>query len=120
MRPKYLLILPLMGALLPAAELRVADMVQSGDKDVLRSLPADPRAINAPQADGTTALHWAVRHDDAAAVDALIKAGADVKAANRYGVTPMSLAATAGDAAIIRKLLDAGVDANAANPGGET
>ncbi|HTA46752.1 MAG TPA: ankyrin repeat domain-containing protein [Bryobacteraceae bacterium] len=120
MRPKSLLIVPLLGTLLSAAELRVADLVQSGDKDVLRSLPADPKAVNAPQPDGTTALHWAVRHDDVAAVDALIKARADVNAANRYGVTPMNLAATTGDATIIRKLLDGGVDANTANPGGET
>jgi ankyrin repeat protein len=120
MRSKSLLIVPLMGTLLSAAELRVADLVQSGDKDVLRSLPADPKAVNAPQPDGTTALHWAVRHDDVAAVDALIKAGADVKASNRYGVTPMNLAATTGDATIIRKLLDSGIDPNAANPGGET
>ncbi len=70
--------------------------------------------------DGTTALHWAVRHDDLAAAEALIKAGADVKAANRYGVTPIALAAMNGSAAMIRKLLDAGVDPNSANPGGET
>ena len=65
-------------------------------------------------------MHWAVRHDDLAAADALIKAGADVKAANRYGVTPMNLAAMNGNAAMIRKLLDAGADPNTANPGGET
>src|ERR1700722_7369030 len=70
--------------------------------------------------DGTTALHWAVRHDDLKAAEALIKAGADVKAVNRYGVTPINLAATNGSAAMIRKLLDAGVDPNSANPGGET
>src|SRR5580698_2122793 len=70
--------------------------------------------------DGTTPLHWAVRHDDLKTADALIKAGADVKAANRYGVTPINLAATNGSAAMIRKLLDAGVDPNSANPGGET
>jgi uncharacterized protein len=70
--------------------------------------------------DGTTALHWAVRHDDLATAESLIKAGADVKAANRYGVTPIALAAMNGSAAMIRKLLDAGVDPNSANPGGET
>ena len=98
----------------------VADAVMNGDRDILRSLPADRQNINAPQPDGTTALHWAVRRDDVAAVEALIKAGADVKAANRYGVTPMNLAATNGNAAVIRRLLDAGVDPNSANPGGET
>jgi uncharacterized protein len=72
------------------------------------------------QPDGTTDLHAAVRSEDAKAVDALIKAGADVKAANRYGVTPINLAATNGNADIVRKLLDAGVDPNTANAGGET
>src|ERR1700728_1751246 len=79
---------------------------------------ADGRVSSDP--DGTTPLHWAVRHDDLKTADALIKAGADVKAANRYGVTPIALAAMNGNAAMIRKLLDAGVDPNSANPGGET
>ena len=103
-----------------AAEARLADAVMSGDKEILRTLPTDRANINAPQPDGTTALHWAVRHDDVATADALIKAGADVKAANRYGVTPMALAATNGNPAMIRRLLDAGADPNSANPGGET
>lgn len=77
-------------------------------------------AAPASDADGTTALHWAARQNDAAAVDALIKSGANVNAANRYGVTPIALAATNGNASIIAKLLDAGVDVNTANPGGET
>jgi uncharacterized protein len=119
---RQLLIVLFIGSLcsLYAAEVRLADAVMNGDKDILRTLPADNASINAPQPDGTTALHWAVRHDDVAAVDSLIKAGADVKAANRYGVTPINLAATNGNAIIIGKLLDAGVDPNTANPGGET
>ena len=48
--------------------------------------------------------------------DRLIRAGADVKAANRYGVTPLSLACINGNAAMIEKLLKAGADANAAGP----
>ena len=40
----------------------------------------------------------AVRKGDLAGVQALIKAGADVKAANRYGVTPIGIAATNGNA----------------------
>jgi len=102
------------------ADARLADAVMSGDKDVVRTLPADPAGINTPQPDGTTALHWAVRHDDLATADALIKAGADVKAATRYGVTPMALAATNGSPAMIRRLLDAGADPNSATPSGET
>jgi uncharacterized protein len=70
--------------------------------------------------DGTTALHQAVRNNDLPSVEALIKRGADVKAATRYGITPMNLAAMNGNAAILRKLLDAGADPNSATPGGET
>jgi len=103
-----------------AADAGVADAVMNGDRDILRSLASDREHINTPQPDGTTALHWAVRRDDVAAVDALIAAGADVKAQNRYGVTPINLAATNGNPAIIGKLLAAGVDPNSANPSGET
>jgi ankyrin repeat protein len=50
----------------------------------------------------------------------LIRAGADVKAANRYGVTPLSLACTSGNAAVVRLLLEAGADPNSVLAGGET
>lgn len=103
-----------------AEDAGLADAVMNADRQVIASLLQDRAAINAPQPDGTTALHWAVRHDDLATAKALIKAGADVKAATRYGVTPVALAAMNGNAAMIRQLLDAGVDPNTANPGGET
>jgi ankyrin repeat protein len=70
--------------------------------------------------DGATPLHQAVRANDVKTVDALIKRGADVKAATRYGVTPIGIAALNGNAAILRKLIDAGADPNSATPGGET
>jgi len=103
-----------------SADAPVADAVMRGDKDALRTLPRDRQAIDAPQPDGTTALHWAVRRDDLATAEALIKAGADVKVTNRYGITPIGLAATNGNAAMIRALLDAGVDPDTTAPGGET
>jgi ankyrin repeat protein len=70
--------------------------------------------------DGTTPLHWAVRADDLPRVEALLKAGANVKAADRYGITPLNLAAINGNPVIIRKLLDAGADPNAVDLTGET
>lgn len=103
-----------------AGDARLADAVMQADKPVIASLLADRAGVNTPQPDGTTALHWAVRHNDLATAEALIKAGADVKATTRYGVTPIGLAAVNGDAAMIRKLLDAGADSNSANTGGET
>ena len=76
--------------------------------------------VNAPEVDGSTALHWAAQANDLATVDLLIRAGADAKIANRYGVTPLYLACMNGSAEVVRRLLDAGADANAAMPGNET
>ena len=76
--------------------------------------------VNAPQADGMTALHWAVYHDDAEMAEQLLRAGASVKAATRYGVTPLSLACTNGGDVLVELLLKAGADPNLALPGGET
>jgi ankyrin repeat protein len=113
-----LAILLFMGA--PGAEARLATAVKSGDKAAIQALLQQRIDVNAPEADGTTALHWAVRNDDAALVEQLIRLGADAKAANRYGITPLYLAAVNGSAPIIEKLLKAGADANAISSEGET
>src|SRR6185503_16530377 len=76
--------------------------------------------LNAPQADGMTALHWASRQNELETVQMLIKAGAKVDIATRYGVTPFYLACVNGNAAMIDVFLKAGVNPNTANPGGET
>jgi uncharacterized protein len=75
---------------------------------------------NAPQADGTTPLHLAVRANDLAKVNKLLAAGADAKAANRYGITPLYLACENANPAMIERLLKAGADANAVSTEGET
>jgi ankyrin repeat protein len=67
-----------------------------------------------------TPLLRAVHDDDARAAGELIRAGADVKAPNRYGVTPLAVACENGSAAMIDLLLKAGADAAAPLPGGET
>jgi len=99
---------------------KVADAVRDGDTTAAIAFLKQRADVNAPEADGTTALHWAARQNDLDMADRLIKAGANAKAANRYGVTPLYLACVNGSAAMIAKLLDAGADANSATTEGET
>ena len=107
-------------ASLAAAELRLADAVEMGDKEAVRSLLAEHVDVNTPQADGATPLAWAAHRDDLETAGLLIRAGADANTANNYGVTPLSLACTNRSAAMVKKLLEAGADPNAAQPTGET
>jgi ankyrin repeat protein len=83
-------------------------------------LAAGEPNVNARAADGTTALHWAVRADDLAKVESLLAAGADAKAQDRYGLTPVRLACENANAQILRRLLDAGADPNSPDPQGTT
>jgi ankyrin repeat protein len=116
------IVLALGGATLLAgpADAPLAAAVQHQARDTIRELLAKKVGVNAPQPDGTTALHWATYHDDLDLVNRLIAAGADVLAANRYGVTPLALACINGNAAIVQRYLEAGADPNAVLPGGET
>jgi ankyrin repeat protein len=99
----------------------VADAVMRGDTAAVRTLLAQQVDVNAPQAGGATALHWAVYREDLATSDLLIRAGADVKVANREGTTPLALACISGNAVLIERLLKAGADANERRAlGGET
>jgi ankyrin repeat protein len=65
-------------------------------------------------------LHWAVYRQDNELADALIRAGANVKAANRAGMTPLAMASLYGNAALIDRLIKAGADAKQKGPNGET
>ncbi|HEY2572970.1 MAG TPA: ankyrin repeat domain-containing protein, partial [Verrucomicrobiaceae bacterium] len=96
-----------------AATSEVADAAMKGNKEAVRSLLQRKADVNAPQVDGTTALHWAVQSDDLEIADLLIRAGANVSAANREGAIPMQLAAINGNPAMIEKLIKAGADPNA-------
>jgi len=76
--------------------------------------------VNAPEADGTTALHWAVQRNDVELVTRLIRAGARVNAKNDYGSTPMSEAAIVASAPLLEALIEAGADVESANADGQT
>src|SRR5690606_26587256 len=108
------------GETTPAKEQQLVEAVRTGHRTMALALLADAVDPDAAGRDGTTALHWAVRNNDAALVDRLIAAGADVHAANRYGVTAIYLACQNGSAEIVGRLLSAGVDANTAGRYGET
>jgi uncharacterized protein len=103
-----------------SGDARLADAVMRADGNTVRTLLQQKADVNAAQADGMTALHWAARQDDLETTQMLIRAGAKPDVATRYGVTPLYFACEKGNAAMIDLLLQAGVDPNSANPGGET
>src|SRR5204863_5401865 len=109
-----------MAALLWAAsDTRLSDAAMQGDRDSVRSLLAQKVEVNAPQGDGTTALHWAAYKDDLEMAKMLLASGASVKAATRIGaITTLFMAAKNGNASMIEILLKSGADANATDEHG--
>src|SRR5437016_4784599 len=73
-------------------DVRLAEAAMRGDRAAVQTLLKQGLTVNAVLPDGTTALHWAVRADDAETTELLIRAGANVATADMYGVTPLSLA----------------------------
>ena len=107
-------------AVLLVAAAPLVDAVKSGDRAAAVAMIGRRVDVNAPEADGTTALHWAVHQNDLDLAERLIRAGAKVNAKNDYGATPMSEAAITGNADMIERLLKAGADVESANADGQT
>jgi uncharacterized protein len=104
-----------------AADTRLADAAQNGDKDRVRALLQQNANPNAAQGDGSTALHWAAYQDDLEMAKLLLAAGANVKAVTRLeAVTPLHMAAKNGSAPMIGLLMQAGAEAGAADGNGTT
>ena len=104
----------------PVARVSPADAAERADWSAVRDALAGGADAAEAQADGMTALHWAVYHDEEPAVKALLEAGAPVEAESRYGVRPIALAAQNGSPEALKLLLEAGADPETAGPGGET
>lgn len=96
------------------------DSIRAGELDQAQLLLERGADANAAEANGTTALHWAVNRGDHELVAALIKAGADVNAQNAYGASAMSEAALLGDVKLLALLLEAGADVESPNADGMT
>jgi ankyrin repeat protein len=93
--------------------------VRAADTDAVRGLLADGADAITPQADGTTALHWAVHRESVELVD-LLGAGADPDRANDLGTTPLVMASAQARGSIVARLLEASANPNLALASGET
>jgi len=97
------------------AAVRAADLAQTQ-----RLLAAEPALANKPNRYGVTPLSMACTNGDAAAVNALLAAGADPNTPLPGGETPLMTAARTGRLAPVAALLAAGADANVKLTGGQT
>jgi uncharacterized protein len=99
----------------------LADLIRDGNREaVLAAITSPDIDVNAPEADGSTALMWATYKVDHELVRALLKAGAKANVTNNYGSSPLTEAVKLGDADLVRVLLDAGADPNSANQDNQT
>ena len=99
---------------------RLISAIKGRNVEAVMALLEQGAAVNERQADGATALHWAVHWDDVASAKALIQAGAHVNVENELGVTPLFIATADASAVMVETLLAAGADARTALPSGET
>lgn len=107
-------VLLFMGALALPPESPVADAAERGDLEAVRALVRNGADVNAAQADGMTALHWAALNRDPRMTSVLLYAGAHPQATTRLGgYTAAHLAARRGFADVLRTLLDGGAEATA-------
>jgi uncharacterized protein len=92
----------------------IADAAMRGDTAAVRSLIKRHGDVNAPQGDGTTALHWAASQGNVDEIKLLLGAGAKVDAGTRNGsYTPLHFAAREGRTAAIKALIRVGANVNA-------
>ncbi len=102
----FLLALVVTHAATPAP---IADAAERGDTVAVQDLLRRHADVNAAQADGMTALHWAALNGDANLVGVLLAAKAKVDPLTRLGdYTPLHLAAERGNGAVVTRLLAAG------------
>src|SRR6188472_3938313 len=90
--------------------------IRNDDTGALKALARTGATL--VDAQGQTPLMWASAYGSVTAMQTLLAAGGDPRAATPTGLTALHLAVT--DATKVRLLLDAGADVNAASPLGRT
>jgi ankyrin repeat protein len=102
------------------ADSRLADLVQAGDDTAALKLIDAGAEVNAPQADGATALDWAAYRLDTRLVKVLLQHHANPNAMNSFGSAPLIEAIKANNVELVEMLLNAGAHADAPNADGQT
>jgi ankyrin repeat protein len=98
----------------PAPAAKLANAIKTGQRAAALDMIAKKSAdVNAAEADGSTALLWAVSQNDTELAQKLLKAGANAKVRNQLGSTPLGEAALNANTELVKALLDSGADANA-------
>lgn len=110
----------LLSSIAHAGQPDLANAIEAKEFDVAQRMLKSEIDVNAGQADGMTALHWATRHGEFELAKLLVDKGAGVEVKNRYGVTPLWLACQNGSEELVKLLLSAGANPNTALPNGET
>ncbi|MEM8733144.1 MAG: ankyrin repeat domain-containing protein [Planctomycetota bacterium] len=95
----------------------IADALENRNWESARELLEQKEDPSIAQADGTTALHWAVFHDRPELIAKLLAQGCVPDVTNRYAVSPLALACENGSAKATTLLLEAGADPNLDLPG---
>lgn len=99
----------------------IAAAAEARQIENVRTLLKQGADVNAAQADGMTALHWAAWHGDVPLATMLLTAGANVRATTRIGdYTPLHLASQRGQAQVMNALIGAGSDVSARTGTGAT
>src|SRR5206468_1361689 len=99
--------------LLATAPLPLIDAAKNVDREAVRSLLKQGANVNATQADGTTALHWASYRDDLESADLLIRSGANVNARAARGQTALMWAVAQKHPEVVKVLIANGADIHA-------
>lgn len=122
MRVPGVLLAALALSMLPfvAAATDLASLIRSGDHEGALAAIRNGADVNTLEADGSSALLWAVHRVDHEIVQALLQAGAKPDVRNALGVTPLCEAASIADVAMAGMLLKAKADPNLGNGDDQT